>query len=309
MATVKWPNGKRFAFTVFDDTDRASMENVPSVYALLASLGFRTTKSVWPIAGHGEAMIPGTTCDDPEYLEWVLNLQKQGFEIGFHNATFHTSERAETLRAIDRFRDLFGHDPFTFANHASNAEAIYWGRARLSGQRALAYDAIRWATRRPTFSGHQENSSLFWGDICRERIRYTRNFVFSDINTLAQCPQMPYRDPARPYVNLWFASSEGATVDEFCDTIETANQDRLEQEGGACIMYTHFGKGFFENGQMNQRFERLMTELAQRDGWFPTTCDLLDYLRDHGRGNNITDRERTVLENRWLSGIVRRKLP
>ncbi len=26
---------------------------------------------------------------------------------------------------------------------------------------------------------------------------------------------MPYRDPARPYVNTWFASSEGANVRSF----------------------------------------------------------------------------------------------
>ena len=88
---MEWPDGKRFAFTVFDDTDRGTMVNLPPVYDLLARLGFRTTKSVWPIRGDGEAMIPGATCDDPDYLEWVLALQDQGFEIGFHNATFHNT--------------------------------------------------------------------------------------------------------------------------------------------------------------------------------------------------------------------------
>ena len=34
-----WPDGKRFAFTVFDDTDRATLDNVREVYALLADLG------------------------------------------------------------------------------------------------------------------------------------------------------------------------------------------------------------------------------------------------------------------------------
>ncbi|MGI9424906.1 MAG: hypothetical protein ACR2PA_17040 [Hyphomicrobiaceae bacterium] len=305
---MKWPHGKRFAFTVFDDTDRGTKDNLPPVYDLLAGLGFRTTKSVWPVRGEGEAMIPGDTCEDPEYLEWVLSLQQQGFEIGFHNATYHTSLRGETLNAIDRFNSLFGHDPLTFANHASNGEAIYWGRARLSGLRAYAYDALRALTRRPKFSGHDENSPLFWGDICRDRVRYVRNFVFSDINTLAQCPQMPYRDPDRPFVNLWFASTEGGTVDEFCDSIESVNQDRLEEEGGACIMYTHFGKGFVENGKLHDRFARLMTELAARDGWFPTTVELLDYLRERGRGQEITQKERVGLENRWLRSVIKNKL-
>ena len=308
MAALRWPDGKRFAFTVFDDTDRGTMANLPPVYDLLAKLGFRTTKSVWPVRGEGEAMIPGDTCDDPDYLEWVLDLQKQGFEIGFHNATFHTSERAETLEAIDRFKSLFGHDPLTFANHASNEEAIYWGRARLSGARAIAYDAIRWLTRRPQFRGHNANSPLFWGDICRDRVRYVRNFVFTDINTLAQCPQMPYHDSDRPFVNYWYASTEGATVDEFCDAIQSENQERLEKEGGACIMYTHFGKGFVENGKLHDRFASLMTELAARGGWFPTTVELLDYLREHGRGQDIMRNERIGLESRWLGSIIKRKL-
>ena len=301
---MEWPDGKRFAFTVFDDTDRGTMDNLPPIYDLLARLGFRTTKSVWPVRGAGDAMIPGDTCEDPEYLDWVLDLQRQGFEIGFHNATFHTSLRDETAKAIDRFETLFGHDPLTFANHASNGEAMYWGRARVSGLRAIAYDAMRWLKRGPTFSGHIESSPLFWGDICRDRVRYVRNFVFNDINTLAQCPQMPYHDQERPFVNYWFASTNGGTAKEFCDAIESENQAKLEEEGGACIMYTHFGKGFVENGELDDRFRRLISELAERDGWFPTTVELLDYLHERNRGQDITHKERAELEYRWLKSTV-----
>ncbi len=38
---------------------------------------------------------------------------------------------------------------------------------------------------------------------------YVRNFVFDEINTLAACPEMPYFDPAKPFVNAWFASLPG----------------------------------------------------------------------------------------------------
>lgn len=308
MAKLEWPNGKRFAFTIFDDTDRGTTENLKPVYDLLADLRMRATKSVWPIRGNGDALIPGDTCDDPEYLEWVLELQKSGFEIGFHNATFHTSERAETLMALDRFKELFGHDPATAANHASNQEAIYWGRARLSGIHAVFYDAIRWLTNRPLFEGHTESSRLFWGDLARDRVQYVRNFVYSDINTLAQCPYMPYHDPDRPYVNFWYASTEGATVEEFCDSIESQNQEQLEEQGGACIMYTHFGKGFVENGKLNERFAQLITELAARNGWFPTTSELLDYLRTNGAGQNINPAQRARLERGWLLSAIKRNV-
>ena len=62
---------------------------------------------------------------------------------------------------------------------------------------------------------------------------------------------MPYRDPDRPYVNYWFASSEGAHVDSFNAMISERNQERLKNEGGACIMYAHLARGFLVNGKIN----------------------------------------------------------
>jgi hypothetical protein len=66
------------------------------VYEFLADKGLRTTKSVWPLAGKEVPRIGGSTCEDPEYLRWTLNLQAQGFEIGYHLATYHTSSRDQT---------------------------------------------------------------------------------------------------------------------------------------------------------------------------------------------------------------------
>jgi hypothetical protein len=103
------------------------------------------------------------------------------------------------------------------------------------------------------FRGHVEGDPLFWGDVCRDRVTYVRNFVFAQADTLEACPFMPYHDPARPYVNYWFASSEGAHVESFIRTLSEKNQDRLERQGGACIMYTHFADGFTEQGRLNRR--------------------------------------------------------
>src|ERR687886_6918 len=103
---VTWPEGKAFAFSVFDDTDLTTLRNGPAVHDLLAECGFRTTKSVWPLRGDGEPAIGGSTCEDPDYLAWVLRLQDQGFEIALHNVTFETSTRERTLRGLDRFQAL-----------------------------------------------------------------------------------------------------------------------------------------------------------------------------------------------------------
>ena len=50
---IDWPDGHRFAFTVFDDPDALTLEKGREVYALLADLGFRTTKGTWPVTGPG----------------------------------------------------------------------------------------------------------------------------------------------------------------------------------------------------------------------------------------------------------------
>ena len=302
----QWPHGRRFAFTVFDDADSQTLANGKPIYDLLADLGFRTTKSVWPVRGPREPSDHGETCDEPHYLRWVQALQRQGFEIGYHMATSHTSTRDETLRALDRFVEHFGSAPRTAANHYNCDEQIYPGPDRVSGVRRVAYNVLTRFRNHRRFFGHLPGHPLFWGDVCRARIPYVRNFVFGDINTLKQCPFMPYHDPDRPFVNYWFAASEGANVDAFNARIAEDAQDRLEAEGGACIMYAHFGLGFCRNGVVDSRFRRLMQRLAAKGGWFVPVGALLDHLRDTPEaGSQITAAQRSTLEWRWLRHKLR----
>ncbi len=136
-------------------------------------------------------------------------------------------------------------------------------------------------------------------------MKYVRNFTFRDIDTLAACPWMPYHDPARPFVDRWFASSEGADVDAFVRCASEANQDRLEAGGGACIMYTHFAAGFVRDGRLDPRFESLMRRMARRNGWFVPVATLLDHLEAFNGETVITARQRSALERRWLLSKVR----
>jgi hypothetical protein len=298
---VSWPEGKAFAFTVFDDTDCGTMDNVPPVYAFLRDQGFRTTKSVWPLPGNGEpSAVGGTTCGDPRYVDWVQRLRDQGFEIGYHNATYHSSTREETVRGLDRFAELFGHYPRAMANHARCREGIYWGSDRVSGLHRIAYDVLTLGRQKGQFRGHVAGDPFFWGDVCRGSIRYVRNFSFAEANTLAACPYMPYHDPRRPFVNFWFAGSEGGSVGPFNRTLSEANQDRLEEQGGACIMYAHFGKGFGTDGALEPRFRRLMERLARKNGWFVPVSRLLDHLLETRGPHTLTDGQRRELERRWL---------
>ena len=186
-----------------------------------------------------EASDHGETCGNPEYVAWLQELQKKGFEIGFHNATSHTSRREATQQGLDRFRDLFGGDPMTMANHYHSQEGIYWGPNRLSGWRRHVYNAATRGKNDTKLYGHFRDTPYFWGDLCQQRIRSVRNFVYPGINTLQACPLMPYYDPQRPYVNEWYAASEGSQADSFLKCVSEPNQDQLEAEGEpASCMFT-----------------------------------------------------------------------
>jgi hypothetical protein len=299
MPKIKWPSGKGFAFTIFDDPDLDTVENVAGIYSFLSDLGFRTTKAVWPVKGSDTPKIGGATCEDELYLKQVLSLKDQGFEIALHNVTYHTSKREETAHGLEVFDQLFGHYPYSLANHSGCNEGIYWGNSRLSGLQKVIYDSLHLSSHN-VHGGHVETSSLFWGDLCRQRIKYVRNFSYGNINTLKVCPFMPYYDPERPYVNFWFAVSEGAKVESFNTMLSEENQDRLMNEGGACIMYAHLACGFFENGKINKRFKTLMERLSKMNGWFVPARTLLDHILSTRGHHSLSGRERNQLERKWL---------
>jgi hypothetical protein len=189
---VRWPEGKRFPFTIFDDRDSQTLESGRRVYALLAGLGFRITKGVWPIHDSGTPSDHGGTCAEPEYRSWVRDLQAQGFEVGNHNATAHTSTREEALRGLDAFEPV-----------------------------------------------------------------------------------------------------------KFCERLSGTSQDRLEEEGRACIMYTHLS-GFVDRGRLDERFVTLMRRLRARNGWFVPVSTVLDHLLAQRPNPVPTDRQRRQIERRWL---------
>jgi hypothetical protein len=299
LTNVAWPEGKTFAFTIFDDTDGAEVENIAPIYALLKDLGFRITKSAWPLPSPEAPAWRGATAGDPAYLAFVKRLQAEGHEIGYHHVSCVSSTRQRTIDGIARFKELFG-PPEVASNHYDNLESLYWGPARLTG---LARRVFRVLTRFRSlnYQGHIEGSDYFWGDVCQKEIAYFRNFVFADINTLKKCPYMPYADADRPYAQAWYASADGGNGDSFCRLIAPENQERLIQERGACIVYTHLARDFLRDGKIRPDFVERMTLLSRRNGWFVPTGTLLRFLREqHGGVHPLTKQERRRCEWAWL---------
>ena len=100
--------GKRFAFTVYDDTDAATLENVGEVYALCLRDPWLalSTETCWPLRGNMSfgKNANGQTCQDVDYRDWLLGLQAKGFEMAWHGASWQSSLRGDTIRGLECFR-------------------------------------------------------------------------------------------------------------------------------------------------------------------------------------------------------------
>ncbi len=310
MNKVKWPDGKKFAFTVVDDTDLTTLDNGPAVYDLLDRLSIRTTKTVWIF--NGEARIDnmdiiGDTCENPDYLQWVKSLQDKGFEIALHNVSWSSSRRERVIEGLELFEKYFGCYPSLLAQHNDSIEneSLYWGSGRVSFPIILIYKFLTLFSKNSVnstiYQGAINSSPYFWGDICHDRIKYVRNFIYSDINTLKSCNLMPYYDRNRTYVKAWFASTEAPDKNAFNSVVTPQNILRLESQGGCCIIYTHFGKGFVENGSVDSEFEKRMEYLAEQKGWFAPASEILDYLEEQNGGiQSIGYSDRLWYEIKWL---------
>jgi hypothetical protein len=294
----RFPDNKHFAITILDDTDLSTVENVRPVYRLLAELGMRTTKSVWPLASVRDGRQGGCSLQDEDYLKFVLDLKERGFEISLHNVRNHDSTREIIKQGFEEFRKLIGRYPRVHANHSTNRDNIYWGAARFSRLRLL-YTAGTALHDGRIFEGHDPATPFFWGDLCRGTVDYVRNFVFREINLDRINPTMPYHDRARPFVNYWFSSCRGGNATSFCETLCESNQDRLVAEGGVCIMYAHFACGFVKDGIVHARTEELLRRLASQNGWFVPVSTLLDFLRAERRAAIIPALELASMEHRW----------
>lgn len=308
-ASFTFPHGKRFAFTILDDTDVATVDNVRPIYDLFYNLNMRTTKTVWPVAcPEGSPNFSASeTLEDEGYRDFVLDLHARGFEITWHGPTMESSPRERVIAGLRRFREVFGFSPRIHVNHSHNRDNLYWGHERLDDP--LLRSLVRRISRSVDgyFGGHVPGSDYWWGDLCEESVEYARNLTCNQINTGSFNPSMPYRDPRRELVPWWFSASDAEGVDEFNELINSHNQERLEAEGGFCIVATHLGKGFVEGGEVNAVTRERLRELTARDGWFPTVGELLDWLRAQRTTDVLPAAEWRRMQWSWVWDLARRK--
>jgi len=282
-----YPDGKNFAFTITADPDGNRLEKDKLIYDFFTEVALRTTIAVWVKESTRSTGIPdipihiqyGDSCERGDYLRYMQELQKRGFEVALHGVSSGNDYREEIIEGYERFKGFFGAYPQINIMHATNLENIYWGK-KVVGNALLRF-FIGLLSDRANFpyEGEVPQSKYFWGDILKQKTKYVRLWGTSDINTLKFNPSMPYHNAQKPYVNYWFSFSDGSKVDLFNQLISDENINRLVNERGASIVYVHFAAGFVRKGQLNEIFKsRIETITQKRDGWFVPATTLLNRL-------------------------------
>ena len=306
-----WKDHKKFAFTIVDDTDGASVENIKPIYQYLYKKGIITTKTVWMYSPRD--YFPGDSMENEAYRDYVVGLQKQGYEIALHDAGSGRFSSAEIKNALEEFREIFGSYPKMQINHGDNPSSIYWCGKRFSPLLARLYNFYK--KKKGAFvesEGDMPGKPAFWGDDCKAHIRYIRNRVYGELNLLKCDPYTPYREKQKDvYSNYWFSSSDAMTADLFVQLLSKRNIDRLVQQRGCAIVYTHFGYGFVDEKTKKLRndVKEVLDYLAEQDGWFAPASEILDTLLEQKHGNEYLSSWKSLkLDIRWLAERVYRRL-
>lgn len=300
-----WPREKQFSFTIIDDTDNATLANVKPVYDFLHSIGLKTTKTVWVYPPKDS--YAGASLQDEEYRKFILELDSKGFEIASHGVGSGKFTRTEIMQGFDYYKKVLNRYPEIYINHSQNENNLYWGAKRFRWPLSWFMKLVQ----NVEFQGEKEGSIYFWGDFAKKHIAFIRNLVFSEINTLKCDQEMPYRERSKSiFSNYWFSSSDGHTVEEFVNLIDQKNVNQLAEEGGCCIVYTHFASGFVDrHGELDQRFKSRMEDLAKQNGWFVPASELLSYLLSKKKSNEfIPNKYLLRLNARWFLSRLKKRI-
>jgi hypothetical protein len=278
-----FPLQKRFAFSLVDDTDDATLEKVKRSYTFLDELGFKITKTVWAFPSKrksGDATT-GRWCEavtlaDPNYLSLIKDIKARGHEIALHTASGGNNLREETIMAYEFFKREFGSYPVMNIMHGRNIDNLYYGKEAFRGVLRFLigiYSA-------DACEGHSPQSPFFWGDIFAAHSRYARLYKTTTLNTLRINPSMPYYHPAKPFVPRWFSLTDLREHQMIKRNLTLSAIERLLHEEGACIGYT-YTHGYFDDTLkidpvIEERFKLLSG--YKTHAWFTPASCLLDRL-------------------------------
>ena len=293
---LKWPDGKKAAFSIIDDTDDAELPWIGEIYDVLRASGLRTTKTVWVYPPRDPEFVRGDSLGgNEEYVEFIRGLIESGFEIGLHNVGSGGFTREETKEGIEEFKNLLGFYPRIHINHSYNKENIYSGDKRFGWPFRNLVRLMY--SRYSGFEGDIPGSDYFWGDIHKDLIKWSRSLEMDRLNVLDVVP-VPYSEPRfDEYANAFFPSTFCPNQDLFKRKVTHKNVEKLIDDRGLSIVYTHFGY-YHERGVIDAGFVEAceILESYKQDIWFAPVGEILDYLQVQVGVQPITEWQRMRLE-------------
>lgn len=270
------PEKYDFAFLVIDDTDCAELPMIEEIYDLLFKNGLRTNKTVWVYPPRDYPKNFGDSLSNPKYASWVRNLQSKGFEIGLHNVGSGKFTRDEILLGLEKYKEILGDYPNIHVNHSYNADNIYSGEERFG--RIFNRIISMLYPKYKGFKGSSPTSVHFWGDVHKERIKYSRNIELPTLDLNSYFNKIPfvYRKK-QEYSNYWYPATFAPNPWLWNKKVNPRSIDRLRKNRGAAIVYTHFGYYHLEHGYLDPEFRASIDYLGKQNGWYVTLSEFLDY--------------------------------
>lgn len=288
MNKLNLPENKKFIFTIVDDTDDAFLETIKPVYDILYKNGLRTTKTVWVNSVRDHDRSKGDSLEDLKYRDFILDLKRKGFEVALHNVGSGNYNRKEIIDGIEKYNYIFGEYPKLHINHSYNPDNIYCGSKRFSFPLNLLVKKMY--SQYNSFYGEVKGSKYFWGDLHKKMIKYSRNYEIDNINTLKMNPYMPYKDKQYDeFCNYWYSSTFAPNQWMFNKMVNKKSIDKLEKEGGVCILYTHLGY-YYKKGKVDEGFKKTIEYLGnKKSGYYVPVGDVLDFLLENKNKNSIKE--------------------
>lgn len=267
----------QFFFSIIDDTDDSTLENIRPIYEFLYEKGIFITKTVW-IFPPKDLHSKGDSLQRSEYMEYIRELNKKGFEIAIHNIGSGPYLRNKIILGLEEFKSKLGFYPKIHINHAYNNDSIYGGHKRFNWPLNLIVKRF-YPQYSGIFQGDDPRSEFFWGDMHKKIIKFNRNHEFSGINTLKYDKYMPYIDPKRnEYSNYWFSATFAPNPIIFKRIVNDKTIKKLEEENGICILFTHLGY-FMNEGKIDPGFIEGIDCLSRnKNGKYLPVTDVLNFI-------------------------------
>ena len=254
----------KFYFSIIDDTDDATLENIRPVYDFLYEQGIKISKTVWVYPALDEQS-SGDCLQRDEYADYIKVLHERGYEIGLHNVGSADYDspytREKILEGLDFFEKRLGFKPTICVNHSYNPDSVYGGYKRFNNPMAWVVKKLYKQYGR-TFYGEVEDSPYFWGDKHKELFKYSRNHECDTLLTTKWDKRMPYIDPRRSqYANYWYSATFAPNQDVFNYVVSDKALAKLERKGGCCIIFTHLGY-YCKDGVIDPGFVERIKKIA-----------------------------------------------